>query len=176
MHLSRYITHWGQQRADEPALVFEGQSLTWGELDAQANAVAAHFQGLDVGPGDRIGCLLGNSLEWCVAFAASIKLGAILIPLNPMFGPFELRQIAEDSDCSAVVSTPALIVKLPVPAGGAGEGTDVLIYDWKGGRAPEAFSSVLARGGAVEKTRQTDDDVLVVSYTSVQSIRSGRWV
>src|SRR3546814_5695571 len=65
---------------------------------------------------------------WCVQFVASLRMGTIFVPLNAMFGRFDLEHIAADADCTAVLSTPALIAKLGVD--GTGKSPDELrIFD-----------------------------------------------
>ncbi len=172
MHLSLYLSRWARERPDQPAIAFGDEVLRWGDYDRRAGALAAHLASLGVAAGDRVGCLLGNGLDWCVAFAAAVKLGAIFVPLNNLFGPFELRQIAESADCAAIISAPALVGKLRSP-GGANDGRGerqsedlgVVIYDWGSGTAPVALADIGADGD-VPQLDASDDDVLLISYTS----------
>src|SRR5581483_10076727 len=111
MHFNRYVQYWVKRRPDGKALVCEGRSLTWGEVGRASAALAAYLEEIGVGPGDRFACLLPNCLEWVVSFVAAIRLGAMFVPLNAMYGRYELEQIARDADLSAVFSRPSEIVK-----------------------------------------------------------------
>jgi fatty-acyl-CoA synthase len=166
MHLSRYISYWAKMRAEEPVLLCDGESITWAEFDQQASSIATALLGLGARKGDRIGCLLENRLEWCVAFAASIKVGAIFVPLNASFGPIELMDIAEDAGCALVFSTPRLMAKLD--GGTLAESSEaVFIFDRRGAAAaPISFEH--ARRGLEPFRQETldDSDVLAISYTS----------
>jgi len=164
MHLSRHLRRWAEERPDAPAITFGEATLTWGEYDARAGALAARLAGLGVARGDRVGCLLPNGLDWCVVFAAAAKLGAIFVPLNSLFGPFELSQIAESADCAAVISTPALIGKIVPDLAGAGD--RVLVYDLRGGTAPEPLEAIGAPVANLADPPDDDGDVLLISYTS----------
>jgi fatty-acyl-CoA synthase len=164
MHLSRHIRRWARERGDVPAITFGEATLTWGAYDARAEALAAHFADLGVAHGDRVACLLPNGLAWCVVFAAAAKLGAIFVPLNNLFGPFELSQIAESAECAAVVSTPALIGK--IAPGLAGPGDEVLVYDLRAATAAASFDTVTARDVRVPEPPDDGSDILLISYTS----------
>ena len=164
MHLSRHLRRWAVERPDSPAITFGEATLTWGAYDAQAGALAAHLAGLGVARGDRVGCLLPNGLAWCVAFAAAARLGAIFVPLNSLFGPFELSQIAESADCAAVVSTPALIGKIAPELAGAGD--EVRVYDLTSGMAAKRLAAIVDGPQLAYDLLDDDEDVLLISYTS----------
>ena len=167
MHISRHIAYWAGLRGDQVALEYAGKSITWSELDRLADAVAANYLGQGVVRGDRIGCLLPNCLEWCVAYVAAIKVGAIFVPLNAMFGSRELRHIESDAGCKVVVSTKELIPKL-----GAGytkaQPEGVAVYS----RENDAFRPVVMDvsgidvAGPAVVTGLSEDDPVAICYTS----------
>lgn len=162
MHFARHLSYWARMRPDEIAITCDGQSLTWREFDRQADNLAARLAALGTRPGDRIGCLLGNSLEWCVAFAASIKADAIFVPFNGAFGPVELREIEADAACRAIVSSPALMQKL---GGEASAIDEVLLFDRAGG-GHERLADILATDRAPPARDYSDTARLAISYTS----------
>jgi len=163
MHFSRYFDFWARRRADEPALICEQERLSWGELDRASAALAAHLDSIGVRRGDRVGCLLGNSLPWCVQFVAAVRLGAVFVPLNAMFGAFELGEIAKDAGCRAVLSTTALIAKLGIQA--EGEANALHVYDLSNGAAT-SYETIIASGASFASPQLPDDDVLAICYTS----------
>src|SRR3546814_321405 len=82
-----------------------------------------------------------------------------------MFGRFELEQIAADADCTAVLSTPALIAKLGVD--GTGKSPDELrIFDLRVPGSSTAYDAIVASGRNFEDARLSDDDVMAICYTS----------
>src|SRR3546814_15293328 len=86
-------------------------------------------------------------------------MGTIFVPLNAMFGRFELEQIAADADCTAVLSTPALIAKLGVD--GTGKSPDELrIFDLRVPGSSTAYDAIVARGRNFEDARLSADDEL----------------
>jgi fatty-acyl-CoA synthase len=165
MHFSRFINHWGHLRRDQTALVCGDARLTWGELAHQSRAMAAAYQDMGVRRGDRVGCLLDNSLEWCVAYAGSIMAGAALVPLNTAFGYVELREIERDAGCSLVVSTPRLIEKLGV-TGLKQSPYDIFIFARGQDAPPRPYTDATLSATGFVPPAVTDEDVFAIPYTS----------
>ncbi len=61
-------------------------TYTYAALDARSNALAHGLRSLGVRPGDRVAVSLGNCGEFAALTYAVLKLGAVLVPLNPGFG------------------------------------------------------------------------------------------
>ena len=66
------------------ALLFEGQEISFGELNELANRVASTLGGLGVRPGDRVALLLPNIPAFAYSYLGVQKSGAIAVPLNVM--------------------------------------------------------------------------------------------
>ena len=64
MHLGRHLAFWTQRRGDALFMSCDGERLSWAGLDRASGALAAHLSAQGVRPGDRLGCLLGNSIPW----------------------------------------------------------------------------------------------------------------
>jgi malonyl-CoA/methylmalonyl-CoA synthetase len=73
------------------------QRVTYTELDELANQTAAFLERLGVQPGDRVALQLPKCLEFILLHLATIRLGAISLPLNPAYPPAELKYFLEDS-------------------------------------------------------------------------------
>jgi acyl-CoA synthetase (AMP-forming)/AMP-acid ligase II len=67
---------------DRTALVDGPSRFTFRDLHAQAVRAADGLRALGVRPGDRVAIWLPNRVEWCVAFYAAVRAGAIVVPLN----------------------------------------------------------------------------------------------
>ena len=65
------------------AVVFEQQSLSYGELDARSNQLAHHLRALGVGPEVVVGLCVERSLEMVVGLIAILKAGGAYLPLDP---------------------------------------------------------------------------------------------
>ncbi|HEX6373282.1 MAG TPA: amino acid adenylation domain-containing protein [Longimicrobium sp.] len=82
---------------DAEAVVFEGEHVTYGELNARANRLAHHLRALGVGPDVRVGLCVERSLELVVALLALLKAGGAYVALDPDLPDERLRTMLEDS-------------------------------------------------------------------------------
>ena len=78
-------------------VVFEGQELTYGELNARANRLAHHLIGLGVGPESLVGICLERSVEMVVALLAILKAGGAYLPLDPDYPEARLAYMLADA-------------------------------------------------------------------------------
>jgi long-chain acyl-CoA synthetase len=86
-----YVSAAARERADRPALLFKGATLTYGELERLSDACASAFAALGVKRGDRIALLLPNCPQFFIAELGAWKIGAIVAPLNPIYTEHELE-------------------------------------------------------------------------------------
>jgi amino acid adenylation domain-containing protein/thioester reductase-like protein len=93
---------------EKRALVFGDDSLTYGELDGQANALAAELLDVGVAAGQMIPMLVGNSLGLPVAMIAMMKLGVPFVPMDESWPAKRISSILEQLKPRIVISTRAL--------------------------------------------------------------------
>lgn len=165
MHFARYLNYWSRRNGSKLALACDNDTLSWAELDCASASLAAYLRDCGVKAGDRFGCLMGNSLPWCVAYCASLRLGTIFVPLNAMFGSFELQQIESDAQCAVILSTPAQIAKLGTPDARA-DADQPRLYHRCGNVRSEAYADIVATRRVFVDPPLSDDDVMAICYTS----------
>ncbi|MHB1310955.1 MAG: AMP-binding protein [Gemmatimonadaceae bacterium] len=85
-----YIADGVRERPGHPALLFKGRAMSLAELDALSSAFAQGLSALGVGRGDRVATVLPNCPQFFIAEHGAWKLGAILVPLNPIYTEDEL--------------------------------------------------------------------------------------
>jgi malonyl-CoA/methylmalonyl-CoA synthetase len=73
------------------------QRVTYAELDEMVGCTAEYLRGLGLQPGDRVALQLSKCLEFILLHIATIRLGAISLPLNLAYPPDELKYFLEDS-------------------------------------------------------------------------------
>lgn len=85
-----YIDDGVRERPDHAALLFKGRAMSLRELDQESTAFANGLAALGVTRGDRVAAMLPNSPQFFIAELGAWKLGAILVPLNPIYNEEEL--------------------------------------------------------------------------------------
>ena len=95
--LGEILREWARRQPDKVAVVFYGSTLSYGELDRLSDRYAALLASHGVKPGDRVAVMLGNCPQFYVAFYGCLKLGAVHVPVNPLFKKVELVYELNDS-------------------------------------------------------------------------------
>ncbi|OLL16865.1 non-ribosomal peptide synthetase [Rhodococcus sp. M8] len=98
---------------DAPALVYEGESLTYAEFDARANALARLLVARGVGPESLVGLSVRRSLELLVGMYAIVKAGGAWVPIDPDHPADRTAYILETALPVCVVTTARDEVDLP---------------------------------------------------------------
>jgi long-chain acyl-CoA synthetase len=80
-----------------PAVFYFDTVISYGEIDRGSDALAAAFKDMGLGRGDRIVLDLQNVPQFPMAAYAAWKLGAIVVPVNPMYKEEELSYFCRDS-------------------------------------------------------------------------------
>ena len=96
---------------DRPALVFFGKKTSYRELFNATLSLAASLQEMGVEKGTRVALLLPNCPVYPMVYYALLKIGAIVVQLNPMYTSYELNQLLEDSGARLAVTLDILGVK-----------------------------------------------------------------
>ncbi|HEU4883622.1 MAG TPA: amino acid adenylation domain-containing protein [Longimicrobium sp.] len=88
---------------DAAAVEFGTARLSYAELDARANALAARLRAAGVGPGGRVGVSMERSAELVVAMLGALKAGAAYVPLDPSYPAERLAFMRDDAGVGALV-------------------------------------------------------------------------
>ena len=142
-----------------PSLAFEGRESTNVDQQRAANRLANGLRRMGIGPGDRVVVMLPNCPEVTQAYAAILKLGAVIVPVIFLLNPEEVRYILADAGAKLAVTSPDLAWKLegwtgPIVAVGGAAGA--MAYHEVVAREPDTFAMV----------DRADNDLAVILYTS----------
>ncbi len=91
-------------RGGAEACEFEGQILTFGEIEKRSNRMAGLFRARGLNAGDRLCVYLPNRLEMIDVFLACVKTGVIFTPINILYREREISHILSDAEPKAVVA------------------------------------------------------------------------
>ncbi|KAK3817438.1 MAG: Non-ribosomal peptide synthetase module [Benniella sp.] len=86
------------------ALVFNGQSMTYTELNERVNRLAHHLIGLDVHPDSLVAICVERSIAMIVGVLAILKAGGAYVPLDPAYASERLRDILVDASPNIVIA------------------------------------------------------------------------
>jgi long-chain acyl-CoA synthetase len=92
-----------KQRPEHPLAIFQGREVSHREVEEHSNALAAALMAGGVKRGDRVICLFLNCPQSFIAFFAIWKAGAIVVPLNPLYTPFELERSINDIEADVAI-------------------------------------------------------------------------
>ena len=129
----RFVVEWNQTAAEYPnetcihnlferqvaetpeafAAEFEGEQLTYAELNARANQLAHHLRSLGVGPGVRVGLCLEHSFETLIALLGTLKAGGVYVPLEPAHPRAKLAFVLTDAAIPVLLTQQRLLDRLP---------------------------------------------------------------
>ena len=175
--------------ASAPAYTCLGQTLSYGETDQLARRVATYFQKkLNLKPGDRIAVQLPNIIQYPVVVIAALKLGLIIVNVNPMYSTREIIHQFNDADVKTVVvldqfyetvkkaapetNLENIIVTRPIDLlPGTKQQALKLLMRVSGKRKPISdknviwFKSLLKIGASYSTYRSSIDDVFALQYT-----------
>lgn len=90
--------------ADRTGFVSMGSGVAYGRALAEARAFAAWLQASGVKRGERVALMMPNCLQYPVALFGVLLAGAVVVNVNPLYTPRELRHQLEDSGAVAIVA------------------------------------------------------------------------
>lgn len=146
------ITAQARRMPDKVAVVAGERSLTYAELDALSNRVAAAIAARGAGPGALVAICLPRSVELVAALLAVAKSGAAYVPLDPAYPPKRIAAIFEDAQPVAVLTSHSLRAILQSAV--VGDATAIFVEDLP----PNAACASLPEA--------TADDLAYVIFTS----------
>nr|WP_241265533.1 non-ribosomal peptide synthetase [Streptomyces boncukensis] len=144
---------WVRRKPDAEALVCRDRSLSYADLDRQANRLAQALIARGVRPQDPVAVLLGRDIEMTVALFGVVKAGAVYVPLDESYPRERLAFMLDDIAPAAAVTTGA---ELP-----AERGIPVLRLD-----DPATLASAPDTDPAQARAGLTEDALAYVIYTS----------
>ncbi|HWS86563.1 MAG TPA: amino acid adenylation domain-containing protein [Pyrinomonadaceae bacterium] len=143
---------------DATALIFEGERLTYRELNERANQLARHLRTLGVGRESLVGILMERSAEMVVALLAVLKAGGAYVPLDPQYPQERLSFMLADSG-ARVLLTQSHLASL-IPRETLDESLRVVSLDAVSRQVERQATQNIPDSGV------TDDNLAYVIYTS----------
>ncbi len=151
--IHQLIESQAEQRPDQTAISMDGQSLSYDELNRQANQLAHYLMQNGAGAGQLIGVYMDRSPQLIVALLAVLKTGAAYLPMDPVYPKERLDFMLRDANVPIVIADSGLSAQLPE--------TDARII-----RIDELSSRLQSMADSNPQTNVQPDDLIYVIYTS----------
>ncbi|UAW98505.1 long-chain fatty acid--CoA ligase [Halopseudomonas nanhaiensis] len=172
---------------DHPAIIYYGTSLSYRELERQAEALAGYLQQAGVKRGGRVLLYMQNSPQFVIGFYAILRANAVVVPVNPMNRKAELEYLISDTEAELALSGLELLDNFDglIGQGSLREVVATAYSDYVSeptelelpdavrlpGRIPEAagitsWQKAIAAGHAPGPLTAGPDDLCVIPYSS----------
>jgi malonyl-CoA/methylmalonyl-CoA synthetase len=146
----------------------DGQRITYGDLIARAGQTANVLVARGVKPGDRVAAQTEKSVPGLVLYLATVRAGAVYLPLNTAYTLNELEYFITDAEPSLVVCDPSKADGIGAIAAKVGAKVETLGADGKGSLTDAA---AMAKP-EFETVARENDDLAAILYTSGTTGRS----
>ncbi|HEV2990411.1 MAG TPA: amino acid adenylation domain-containing protein [Candidatus Angelobacter sp.] len=102
-----------RRNAEAVAVEFEGQGLTYAELNRRANQLAHYLKRAGVGPEMRVGICMERGLEMVIGLLGILKAGGAYVALDPHYPAERLKFMVEDSSIAVLITQSGLFEQAP---------------------------------------------------------------
>ncbi len=157
--------------ADPDATAIEtaaGERISYGDLVARTGRLANALVSLGVAPGDRVAAQVEKSVEAIILYLATVRAGAVFLPLNTGYTPAEIDYFIGDATPAVLVCDPAKADALAEGAGRAG----ARIVTLDGGGQGSLTDAAASQPSDFATVARAADDLAALLYTSGTTGRS----
>ncbi len=91
------------RRSEHPAIIYLGNRFSYRRVKDLAERFAASLNEIGVEPGQKVMMYIPNSIQWVISWLGIQKLGAVAVPITPIYTPHDLQYIANDSDAQSII-------------------------------------------------------------------------
>ena len=149
------------------ACYFEGKWYTNTELNRMASRLGNALKSLGVKKGDRVVTQLPNCIEIFVAFNAVYRIGAIIVPMNPILKPDQISYIYQDCGAKATITTSDYLPWIRAAREKAPDLNHIILIDKNDVPETLHFGKLLKDSGdACRIEDMENDDTAALIYTS----------
>ena len=173
LNLSSVLEHTARLTPDRVAVSFASQNLTYAQLDATADRVAAGLHELGIRAGDHVALSCPNLPWFPIAYFGILKAGAVVVPLHVLLKPREIAYHLRDSHakaCLAFEGTDELPLGTMAKAGCAEAGCPLFVILPRDPKALPAgeltLPGIMRDAASFEAPRRDPSDTAVILYTS----------
>lgn len=110
VNVADLVARAGAEHAGSPAVIeaATGRMATWGEVEQRVATTAGALRARGVSTGAPVAIVIGNSCGFAVAYWATLRAGAVAVPVNPAYTPPEIAHLLADSGAVTALVQPDL--------------------------------------------------------------------
>src|SRR3954454_8778043 len=158
-NLAGLLTDAVAKYSDRPAIKLDDIELPYAVVDQAVARAAGLLASKGVGAGDRVGLMLPNVPYFPFAFYGALRLGAVVVPMNPLLKRREIAFHLEDSGAKLLLAWHGFAEAAEPGAQDAGAACIVI--------EPGKFEERLGAAEPIEEDAEREDgDTAVILYTS----------
>lgn len=109
LNLVQRVREQAIQQPEKTAFHFMGKDTSYGEFEVQVGRFAHALQEMGIQKGDHVALLLANTPHYLISLYATMRIGAVAIPINPIYTPDEISYIIKNGDVKAVIALDMLL-------------------------------------------------------------------
>ena len=92
-----------ERHPDKTAVFYLGTRFSYRKLQNLSGRFAAALSGMGINSGQRVMMYIPNSIQWVVSWLGIQKLGAVAVPITPIYTPHDINYIANNSEAEAII-------------------------------------------------------------------------
>jgi long-chain acyl-CoA synthetase len=92
-----------RRRDNQTAIIYLGTKYSYGTVKRLADRFAIALSDMGIRPEQKIMLYIPNSIQWVISWLAIQKIGAVAVPITPIYTPHDLKYIANDSDAESII-------------------------------------------------------------------------
>jgi long-chain acyl-CoA synthetase len=158
-NIADLLSRTADLRPDHVAIMVDEDKLSYAELDRAAARVAGLLRAKGVRPGDRVGIMLPNVAHFAVCYYGALRVGAEIVPMNPLLKEREVAFYLGDSEAQVILAWHQFADA--AHAGAEQAGVECVLVE------PGEFEALLQRCQSDDEVLDRQpDDTAVILYTS----------
>ena len=173
MTLADVLAESARLHGDETAVIYEDDTLSYGELADRVSRIASSLHSLGIEKGDHVAVWMPNNLEFLPIYFGIAAAGAVMVPMNTRYRTHEARYILSDSKAKAIFMVPRFLkmqydemLREVAPSLEHLEHAVILNQDADVGVPSMTYGVFLSAGRDAELPDVMDEDVSQILYTS----------
>lgn len=109
LNLVEQVKQRAFEQPEKTAYHFMGKNTSYGEFEQTVAYFAKALQNSGVQKGDHVALLLGNTPHFLISLYSAMRIGATVIPINPIYTPDEISYIIQNGDVKVVIALDMLL-------------------------------------------------------------------